>query len=319
MENVLETFKISSLKLRGKNEAEQFIKQYFGMSAVLDYYYKNDRLVVGASIPTIIKDSRDGKKKINFLKFNQVFEVFLKNMDDSIEITYPNLKEIDLRLQNLISQTYQKMEILLLKNTKDKIINIPNINNALTPFRTIVETIIREGIFSAENYHHFTIYKNQKRVLQYLSLLEELEIIKKDKESQNWTGGNLLTIIQKENESKKVIDTILFIILSNNYEYLHKYLKITAMMPYIRLSNAYYYPSVYNGEMLYLQLDDLIQSHKKIYPKMSIPKSRKEALWTELNRLADPKVGILNIEDDKYVIGTEDIFKNLTTQCFSSD
>lgn len=308
------SYKVNSQNIKDKATATEFVKSYFGLGTYVSNYYPNS-ITVGTSIPRIVeyKSVTEQRNKIvKTMKFPNFFEISYQNTGGGeVQISYPAIEELERRIKEKINNTYRRSERLLLEASKHKLIKIAQIKSSLTPFSNIISKTLAKGEFSYRDIRDLSVYKPQEKIAEYLRFLTELDILRQ-MSFNSYTEGNLLIAIQKDLKSEsEVIDNALSLVLSSNYEYISKYMKINSMMPYLRISNAYYYQAWLADEMVPLGFKDLINSHKTIYPKIPVPSSKTIIIERELGQMADPNVGILKYKDD-VIQGENEILNKMT-------
>ena len=306
---------VDRVNFRDNESIGKFIKDQFGRGAYLNSFAGN-KISVGARVPRTL-DREEGEpfqsRMIKFLKFDSVFEISIKELEENQEIyqvQYPEFNEIERRIEDRIRLTYRSMEKQLLMSSKLKLVKINAVRNSLTPFVTILSKVLNSSKFTFRDIKDLSVYKPKEKVNEYLRFLTELKYLR---ETQNgYEEGNALIALSKGSREKEIIDDVLSVLISTNYDYLYNFMKIYSIMPYIRLANSYYFQAWLLNDLIKIKVNDLIRFHKIIYPKVSMPSSKRLIVEKDITEMADPEVRILDFYEGK-IVGSDNILDDLNT------
>lgn len=304
---------VDKVNFKDDDSIGKFIKNQFGKGAYLNDF-TNNRITVGAKVPRTI-DREDVKpfqsRMIKFLKFDSVFEISVKESEDDHEIykvQYPEFDEIERRIDDRIRFTYRNMEKQLLMSSKLGLVRINAVKNSLTPFVTILSKVLNSSKFTYRDIKDLSVYKTKERVYEYLNFLSELKYLRK---TQNgYEEGNALIALSKRSNDVEIIDDVLSVLISSNYEYIYNFMRIYSIMPYIRLANAYYFQAWLLNDLIKIKVNDLMRFHKIMYPKVNMPSSKRIIVEKDISEMAAPNVGMIEFYDGK-IVGNNYILDDL--------
>lgn len=301
---------INNEYLANEESASTFIKRYFGKGAYLSGYLSS-KVSVGANVPKIVEfeEGQLGQKKLmKFMKFDNVFELsFKRTGEQKIEISYPPLNELERRIEERISLTYSNVEKLLLSATRSKLIKLSSVRNSLMPFETILLKLLNNGRFSRRDIKNLSVYKSKKKTEEYLRFLTELGYIRLTNSGYE-EGNPLVAMQQKKAKRSEILDNVLSAIVSMNYDYIYRFMKVYSIMPYIRIANAYYYQTWLVDRLLNFKLQDIVRFHNSMYPHMKLSTSRNLIVERDILQMSSPEVEILKYNSNT-ITGEESIFE----------
>lgn len=259
--------------------------------------------ILGVYIPRIIDDCKTGNRVIKFLRFDSVGLLEIKHSDNGFKLFLPSIEELNAKLTNKMSNLVFSVESSLLQNTYQRLVEIPVINNSLNPIREILIQLYDNNVI---NFYDFLKYREERKVLAYVSFLENLELVRRD--GNNIIAGNRFTLMEemlKKEDERKIYDTLLADVLRNGFDYIREYFKLTSLTPYIRWSTSYYLPSIQSRTCLSLNQNALMNHYYQIYQI----KPKEGKISNQISHLV--RVGILNKEDN-FITGNKDIIDKLS-------
>ncbi len=306
---------VDKVNFKDKESISKFIKNQFGTGAYLNDHLGN-RITIGARVPRTINQEMgelSPVRMIKFLKFDSVFEMSLNEAEENgevLKVQYPEFEEIERRIEDRIRFTYRSMEKQLLTSSKLRLVKINSIKNSLTPFVTILSKVLNSSKFTFQDVKDLSVYKPKEKVNEYLNFLSDLKYLRKT--LNGYEEGNALIALSKESEGSEIIDDVLSVLISTNYDYLYNFMRIYSIMPYIRLANAYYFQAWLLNDLIKVNIGDLLKFHKVIYPKVSMPSSKRLIVEKDISEMSNPDVGILNFYNGK-IVGSGDILEDLNS------
>lgn len=256
--------------------------------------------MLGVNIPRVIEDSRSGEIRLKFIKFDNVSTIeFLKK--DDVFTTKINRDKIADSVNNRLLSLVFETENVLLSKIYDKLAKIPSVQNSLNPVKEILNGIHEKGGLT---FLELKAGRNEKKVLSYLRLLEDLELIKKC--GDRYVSGNKMIHIEKElgKDTEKIYTRFLSVVIESGYGYIRNYLKLASITPYLRWSTAYYMTSIQFQKPLYLTEEKINKYYYNIYGV------RKPLLKSsgQINQLVS--VGILRRENN-YLCADKETYDRL--------
>lgn len=213
---------------------------------------------IGRFYPIKITDYEREKEYLRFYKFNNLFTIEIKN--DKIRMPKRNIR--CLYFENRMSTLAFKTEQILLDLTFKKLAQLPLVNTMLNPFSEILRTLDKQHELDLSELFE---KRPEKKVMKYIQLLNALELVEVNKNII--MPSNLFLSIKKEVNSKDEIlnDVLLGQVLKHGSTYIRQYLKITAIVPYLRWTNAYYQSANEVGENISVDIDGMVSQYKQIY------------------------------------------------------
>lgn len=302
------------------------IKRYFGPGMYLDRLNETS-LLIGANVPKLIEDAKSGDKFLKAVVLNSLAELSYENIEDRIRIVGPSRKEISDRIGQLMRNSYIELETKLLMATRMNLMNIQTIHTSMIPFIEIIDYIIQEGKLRHSDITELRRTKGEQKVNKYMHLLLEENIIRKAEAGEGYVEGNTLIGYQEmiSEEQKKgmkrphglqdndTAEQLVGILMATHYEYLTQILRITSMMPYVRLANAYYTPSSYASQLITLSFEELDRYHRQIYRRKILSNQQsKVKMGYRLKALKEAK--ILSVEsknEESFITGEQQVLDDI--------
>lgn len=255
-------------------------------------------MVLGIYVPKIIDNPKTNKRMIRFLKFDSVGILEVEKENGTFNVSLPKPDEVSKRLTNKMSKLVFGVESTLLETIYSKLVEIPVIQTSLNPIREILVYIYKNNEF---RFTSLEKERGSRKASRYTSFLESLSLIKKiNGVIQAGEKFNDIRVALREQNEKAFYNRLLADVLKNGYGYIREYLKLTAIIPYLRWSNSYYLPSAEIDELLLLDYKELSNNHHNIYGVY--PEERKAQ--NQISRLAD--VGIFK-EEENYFVGDKKV------------
>lgn len=292
---------------------EKLIPLYFGPSTFVSSFGPKS-LTVGAKMPVLIKDSKSGEKFLKCLVFDHLAEFALDYRERFVKIDSPSTKVLAERASAAISREYDKVEQLVLNVTQLKLLDIPVIRTTLTPFYQLLTHLLSENELQASAVQDVVKRKGKVKADMYLAVLVSMGIVREGAMPDRYVSGNLLVAAQAKAENN-ILGKLMGLILAKNYRYLTSKMKLWAIMPYVRISTAYYSPAFYLRDMIRLNLAELNIYHKNIYGHSIAGIRSKLVLEERIDEMT--KVGLLDREADDgdgYIIGNKSVLDGMSAE-----
>ena len=260
------------------------------------------RVSFGVVFPKLIKNYTDGEEEyLRYIKFDNLatydFE-FGKVLKPKSKIDRMDLYS---RAYYCLEELSLDTESIVLDATYRYLARISLIKTNLNPIYSILTKIYKND---TANPNEFRI--NQRK---YFDLLTSQELIRKTSKNQ-YGRGNAFIQIEKLIEKGKEDDTITYVVgfaLKKEKKYLIEHLKLTSIVPFLRIANTYYSLALKAKELIHTTSEELLIEHKKIYGTGLGPqfKTKFEMHLDKLIREAQI------MEEDHYYYGKENIFNEL--------
>lgn len=244
------------------------------------------KVSVGLKVPEVLDDEKNGKRIIKFLKFENIFIIDGARERKKMILHAPSRREVIKFCNDRYTTVVSKSEQSLLKTTYKKLVLVPEVQVAMRPIRRILIKLERFGATNlGELINVQSRFSSKKggRYLQYLGLLEALNIVKKEN-GRYVQGSNMKNYIGRDISPPELYEQILAEVLERSYPYLREVLNLTMIVPFLRWSNAYYLPSYEANKMLYLEEKSLVEHYKRFY------KTTTSDPLDQIQRILDTKV-----------------------------
>lgn len=198
-------------------------------------------------IPKIIFDDSLKKQYIKFIRLSSFYDATFKLDSKGIRPLFDK-NFLYKKIHSDLNRHEKLIEDLILDKIYPNLVKIPLIKNQLTPIYTILLEIITNNHITKEELCRM---RRQDKVKRYISFLEGLQIIKKDKNG-NYVEGNipisLKHKLQKTEKGKLLDDNVKEEVLACTFgyalkegkKYLLEELKLTAITPFLRIAVFYY-------------------------------------------------------------------------------
>jgi hypothetical protein len=234
-------------------------------------------------------------KKIGHLKFDPLF--------NRLEAT--ENKECADTLSAYLARWRDRTEKIVVKASAKNLARVGRVREALNPIYLIVHSLLTKKEISEQEIREVS---RPERIKQYLSLLEQNEIVQRTK--VGYTYGNAFTSIFADVEEQKpkdfdetVKESVIAYIIKNNYAVIREVFRVSRLEPYVHMDNCYYQPALIAGKLLYQKEETLIRRYNSTYSTVSPLQLRPI-----LNELA--QVDALTTEGG-YFLGTTKLFAEM--------
>jgi len=279
------------------------IKRYVGTGTYISKYSKvNDGkyiFEIGNTFMDFIEDSRDDVQGMIFSRaVDNIFSVDVINEKDQFEILMPDFEFINESMRKKYSIQMFQSETTLVEIAHSRFVNIPTVKTTLSPIYRIFECIDKEGKVSITDITH---RKGPKKVKSYLNFLVQIDFLTTE-------GENYIPSVKYKKYLKsdpRNIDNVISGVLESGYEYLQEYFHLTLLKPFVRISNAYYYPSQKFGDRL--QMNDILL--KDYFKRIYCQNRNLDQLRFQVKQMKD--VNIFEPQQD-FIVGDEQIYKDYT-------
>jgi hypothetical protein len=247
------------LLYKTKNEIDQklprFLKRNFGQGIYISKKREVDDKIylfsIGNCYPAFFHRPVDKPPVIKFANFKNISTVKVEwsEFDKKFKVTIPSRKNLIDKNKEKYSSIITSVENSLLDTTRLHYVKIPLVQNAMS---RIIRILLDLEDYSQINLSHY--YKrDREKLLKYLKFLEDMDYVRK--ENELYVEGNRLNIIKHdlnklESDRETLFNKILADVLKIGYPYMKKHLRLFQIVPYLRITTSYYYPSYQFEELL---------------------------------------------------------------------
>lgn len=277
-----------------QSQLNTFVKRKVSPSLfVTDGHELNENTFVYSinnSYPKMIWDNNEELAIYRFINVHNIGTIKAKVKDDIIKvIDMTERGRLQEKFDKEIQNIYKKSEMALLKTIHDSLVRIPFVQTAMSPIRTILEKVDREGVVPVGDKFG---YRNLGKTEKYIDFLSSLNFIRVENE-KIYPDKELNAIRNLDISLKEFHNKILSAVLRRGFAYIQDYLHLTLITPFIRLSNSYFLPSYESEKLLEFSIEDFRKSYHDIYNirKSKNKISRQLSYITEQNILQETKRG----------------------------
>ena len=251
--------------------------------------------------PMVIQDDRTGERMIRFLTFKGLGHLRFTQDFRVIERTTQNEECADL-LSAHLARWRKRTERIVTQASADNLARVGKLREILHPIEVIVSSLVDPGEISIAEISE---WRRPKRSKQYLSLLEQNEIVQRTE--TGYTYGNTFTSIQKRvaEENPKdhydaIVESVIAHVIRHNYPVLRQVFQLSRLEPLVHMDNCYYEPALQAEKLLYKKEGTLVDRYNSIYPRVS-----RAELKPALHELV--RIGTLTKEGE-YFYGKNNLF-----------
>lgn len=283
--------------------AEKFMIDKFGLLPSVDKIKSIDKryvITIKADYPKIIKDDKTNENIIKFITINSIGKLQISS-GRVIEFTPRDM--ITKNILDTLSLQKMRIETELVRVAAPNLSKLKEALQVLEPYKMFLTEFYHNNSVKISELEEFGPEKSRKYI-QYLRLLEDLDLIKKEENKFIYTSKMAqiqASLHNFDSFRRKIIE----IIMQRRYTMLKEVFNIQRFEPYIRLSNSYYKPSIEANKMLYLLDSSLFYTYSSLYdakPSLKFRSNLRDLVEIEVLR-----------KENEYYHGTPKIFNKLTT------
>lgn len=283
---------------------------------VFDERTRNWRVGLRSTYPRIIDDEESNVRKVRFLHLSELGFV---QLNDRLEITQATEKEDCEEQLGLRIELWKKYaEQIVTSGCSDSFARIAEGIHVLNPLKLVLEQLAKSALNSSPIVIRESKIDEQdrhERIREYLSVLQELSIVRKVEESERSEGGyaignKLALLAEKVVDSKQLATLLMSHVIKEKYSTLRQVFLITQLEPFIQLANCYYWPSLEAGRLVKATRSSLWRKCQVEYDW--------ESDWDFESKLADlERQGTLFENEKGYIYGNKGSFSDMLGQKFS--
>lgn len=253
------------LLYKTKNEIDKklprYLKRNFGQGIYISGQRKVDDKIflftMGNCYPAFFHKPVDRTPIIKFANFKNVSTIKIEwsDFDKKFKVSIPSRKKVIDKNKEKYLSIITSVENSLLDITRLHYVKIPLVQNAMS---RIIRILLDLEDYSQINLSHY-YRRDKEKLLKYLKFLEDMDYVRK--EDELYVEGNRLNIIKHdlnklENDRETLFNKILADVLKIGYPYMKKHLRLFQIVPYLRITASYYYPSYKLEELLSIKKID---------------------------------------------------------------
>ena len=270
---------------------------------VFDEKTKIWRAQLRSTYPRIIEDEQSKEILVGFLDLKDLGTIKLNDKLQIIDATAS--KECDDQLYSRLNLWKQQTEKIVVTASSDVFARIEETIHVLNPLELILDQLtstIKDKEIIISDTEIFEQH-NTERIMQYLELLLELNIVRRVKDG--YVHGNTYVGLLEEvkTNSRKLRTILLSHVIKQKYSTLRQVFGIRQLEPFIHLANAYYSSSLEAERLIHMSRPHLYQRYQAFYKKITTWEFK-----SKLDELIDKEA--LQYEND-YLVGNKEYFGDM--------
>ena len=301
------------------NTLPRYLKRKIGQGVYISKKRKinNNSFIIniGNTYPAFVHRPSNHPPIVKFANFENIstIQIEKKTSKEIFEVSVPSREEMILKNDEKYNSIIVSAENSLMDKTYMNYVRIPLVQTAMSKIKSILISLDVDNQIDPIHYPPL----EREKLLKYLKFLEDLEYTRK--EGQIYVEGNRLNVIKHEisrDNQDNLYNMMMADVLKMGYPYMKKHLRLLQIIPYLRITTAYYLPSHEFNELLEIKRHDFtnfIADYLYSFYKLRTM-AYKGYTDTRLNKQIDDVItsNILQIKEDK-IIGQEDIFSNFSS------
>lgn len=270
---------------------------------VYDDNSKTWEVKLRSTYPRIIRDEMSGETLVGFLNLKNLGRI---RLNDKLQvIDYTTREKCDDQLSSRLDYWKRQAENIVISVASDVFAKIEESIHVLNPLELILDQLtatLRNGEIKILDKEIFE-QRNPERIMQYLELLQELDITRRVE--GGYIHGNTYVELfkQVDNDSSKLRTVIISYVIKHKYSTLRQVFGIRQLEPFVHLANAYYSASLEAGKLIHISRPHLKQRYEAFYKKITTWEFKQK-----LDGLIEK--GALQYEHE-YLVGKKDYFDNM--------
>jgi len=210
---------------------------------------------IKSDYPIVFQDDRTPEKKIvRFIPIKQIgtirFNENLKVLRNESTLREECVKTI----QTLIDVWRDRTERIVVQASADYFVRVPEFTHFFTPMQEAVDYLLEYHVIYDDDLMKYRSVEKQRRVKQYLKLLEGLDFIRRV--DNGYESGEMFLFLLKEYETENGFKedefrkAILSEVIRKRYSALRDVFEISRLEPTIHLDSCIYRPSLETEELI---------------------------------------------------------------------
>ncbi|MCJ7506155.1 hypothetical protein MUP05_06780 [Candidatus Bathyarchaeota archaeon] len=214
----------------------------------------------------------------------------------------PSRKEFARHVKELYFSIIDRSQQVLLPSLYTRLVRVPEVNMAMSPLRKILIFLEKRGSISPTDLGRRLAGGEGDRARRYFTLLADLDFVKREG-NEYVLGSEVGKLRAAEVQPPELYERILAEVIEKRSKYLHEVLHLTMMVPFLRWSNAYYFPSYEAGHLVEMENGELVSNYRRFYQMKHEPMTE----MNQIQRILD--IRVLSMKGD-YFAGEPEIFRN---------
>jgi len=249
-------------------------------------------------VPVEIRDERRDRVKIFSIRVENLGKIRISKETMEV-IEAPTLLSVEKTIHDHRVRLRKAVERDLMKIAHLEFSKIDAAKISLSPILTTLTNMLQEKRLGQEGIRR-SGYMPQIRLLEEMGYVRwaDFQLVPSDK---------LVQLRQQSDSDETAINKVLGLVLAEKFDFLVEELKITQLLPFVRLSATYYSEAVTFGDLISVSEDSLLDRYLEYYRTASDKRLLRYA--PIISELVD--VSILRY-DGPLVTGEEPIFRQLS-------
>lgn len=224
---------------------------------------------------------------LKFIGLDNIEHLQVFNKDDKLVVDWIDRDSILDSAKNEMNHLINKTEKAILSSAKDNFSRSYLVKNSLNPIIKILRLL-----FVKEGFSKDLIESKNRKYLRFLNNLNFINI----NENRISVGKEIdkYYLYDKEIEETEKLHSILGEIIEHGHSFLKTEMKINHIDPFLRITNANFFPSSLKNEKLHFEPKDFESSMKNLYGKSK----RTSDIQNYLKELE--LVNVFDVEDGYY-------------------
>lgn len=253
----------------------------------------------------MIQDDKTQETKLHILKVDRLGSVYLdKDLKIMQEKTTPRESCIE-NLKLFFNLWLKRAEEIIVSCSAEALVNVSRFRHYFDPIDALLVSICDYGRVTDKEIGSCRSPERLRKIQQYLSLLEGLEIIRRSEDG--YVAGNAFVSIRDkrpEYTEEELRNLLLSYIIKERYPTLRDVFRLTILEPTIHVDNCVYLPEIEEENPIYRTVESIGKDYREYYNKRISTLS----LRLNLRRLENAKA----IErDGKHYFGNETLLKQM--------
>ncbi len=270
----------------------------FYVSRVTDVTEGHLQCKVGTSVPEVIDDAKTSDRVVRFNNYDSVFVMEGRVSAGKVYLKVPDREFVCEGVLNAMREGTQRTEAPLLRSLHDRLVRIPLVWIALTPIRELLKSLYETQTVRVKEV---TQRRDVDKTLRYVRFLEGLEIVKEGSPGRYSPGPSYFRHESTFASSATLYNSILAEVLERGYQYLSQYLRLSQIVPFIRVANSYFLPAHDSQGRLFLTKQAFQDKYVRYYGP---PKTYKR-LFDHVEDVRE--VRVFDPDEPEYIVGDRDL------------
>ncbi len=224
-----------------------------------------------ADYPRLILNDSTSERFVKILSIRQLGTISLSsNLKFLGSLSTPR-DECVQTLRSYLNIWKERVETIVVEASSMQFARLSATRVFLNPILMILSNFMRSQDLVLSNEELMKLRPD--RISQYLSLLEDIELVRKTE--RGYTYGNMFTELRKSAENDSQFETfVMAFVIRESYPLLREVFEIAQLESFIHLDNCYYRPALEAEKILHKKPETLFNDYLADYRPESIIKLR---------------------------------------------